>query len=198
MSFSLVTRSRPVACSQGQIVNCSCDICGGRLLTINLEHGQATVTAARCTRPCDFATRDKIMPVPQSSQTWQRSSFVGITPLTVKPRLGKKLVTKTDLILKPKNAVLSSLPSTAGTSIMAPPAAGGVERVCSVCTRRSAGYSCPRCLIAYCSSKCYKVGAMKETSNFVLLVVYLLPTREKSAAVDGYSQQNDPKISNQR
>lgn len=31
-------------------------------------------------------------------------------------------------------------------------------RVCSVCARAVADYSCPRCLIGYCSSKCYKVS----------------------------------------
>lgn len=49
----------------------------------------------------------------------------------------------------------SSASSSAAVAGRAPGA-----RVCSVCTRASADYSCPRCLIGYCSSTCYKVSSL--------------------------------------
>lgn len=45
--------------------------------------------------------------------------------------------------------------------------AGGTGRVCSVCARASADYSCPRCLIGYCSSNCYKVSRL-STANVLV------------------------------
>ncbi|CAM9785051.1 unnamed protein product [Ectocarpus sp. 6 AP-2014] len=44
--------------------------------------------------------------------------------------------------------------------------AGRGGRVCSVCARASADYSCPRCLVGYCSSKCYKVHGSSCTEAF--------------------------------
>ncbi|CAN0378528.1 unnamed protein product, partial [Ectocarpus sp. 8 AP-2014] len=44
--------------------------------------------------------------------------------------------------------------------------AGRGGRVCSVCARASADYSCPRCLVGYCSSKCYKVHGSGCTEAF--------------------------------
>ncbi|CAM9517178.1 unnamed protein product [Ectocarpus sp. 4 AP-2014] len=52
-----------------------------------------------------------------------------------------------------------------GTTLAAAGAGRG-GRVCSVCARASADYSCPRCLVGYCSSKCYKVHGAGCTEAF--------------------------------
>lgn len=116
---------------------------------------------------------------------WQRSPSIGITPITVRSaRYGKQTVTKTDLILNSSVGPSVAGPVTAGTAggtgagAAAAAVAAGVEiagavnRVCSVCISCSAEYSCPRCLIAYCSSKCYKVcgihGPLRMKSCYIL------------------------------
>lgn len=103
-----------------------------------------------------------------SSQEWQRSP-VGITPIVVRPRAGCRIVTKKDSEWSNNDQATSSeikIPNRAATDELSVSVRGESEksrqtaqlgRVCSVCTRATASYSCPRCLIAYCSSKCYKV-----------------------------------------
>lgn len=100
-----------------------------------------------------------------SQPEWKRSS-IGITPLTVRPRAGSRRIKKFDVVgtgtteQQASNGAhvniifpgVSDRGGGAGTSLQA-----DGRRVCSVCTRASADYSCPRCLIGYCSSKCYKV-----------------------------------------
>lgn len=109
-----------------------------------------------------------------SQPEWQRSS-IGITPLTVKPRAGSRRVKKFDVVGAGTARAEKQASNGAQVNIIFPGIGdrGGEEgvegggssgsrqaaagRVCSVCTRASADYSCPRCLIGYCSSKCYKV-----------------------------------------
>lgn len=109
-----------------------------------------------------------------SQPEWQRSS-IGITPLTVRPRPGSRRVKKFDVVGTGTARAEKQAINGAQVNIIFPGIGdrggeGGAEgggssgsrqaaagRVCSVCTRASADYSCPRCLIGYCSSKCYKV-----------------------------------------
>lgn len=107
----------------------------------------------------------------EKKSIWQRS-LIGITPVTVRARLGSRRVQKFDLGSTPAGDQPSAddknfrviVPGVGGEG--GGWAAGGSSsasrrlvagRVCSVCARASADYSCPRCLIGYCSSKCYKV-----------------------------------------
>ncbi len=124
---------------------------------------------------------------------WQPSP-IGITPLSIRPRAGKRRVQKFDVNGGAASPAVGAAPGLQGNPadggdgaggnnpyrIVVPARPGGGEgrgeglapsfstsssarpaarRVCSVCVRASADYSCPRCLIGYCSSKCYKVGA---------------------------------------
>ena len=139
----------------------------------------------------------------QDNWLWKPSS-IGITPLTVRPRAGKRHVTKHDL-----NGDAVAVPAVGGPGLQGQSAASGCGggdggrgvdpfkivvparvregdgrgpegaaplisstrpsngRVCSVCTRASADYSCPRCLIGYCSSKCYKVSQLCQPDRSV-------------------------------
>lgn len=115
-------------------------------------------------------------------QEWRRSP-IGITPLSVRPRAGQRRVKKYDVEgaaaaasgadapppmagLQGKkdssNALKVVVPGRVGNKgegvTLAAAGAGREGRVCSVCARASADYSCPRCLVGYCSSKCYKVS----------------------------------------
>ena len=109
-----------------------------------------------------------------SQPDWQRSS-IGITPVTVRPRPGSRRVKKFDVVGTGTARAEKQAIGGAQVNIIFPgigDRGGGVRaegggssgsrqaaagRVCSVCTRASGDYSCPRCLIRYCSSKCYKV-----------------------------------------
>eukprot|EP00752_Nemacystus_decipiens_P002452 g2309.t1 len=88
-------------------------------------------------------------------QTGRKGS---INPLTIAParRVGGEDGRVEGVVLPP-----SSTRSSAGFTGRA---AGA--RVCSVCARASADYSCPRCLIGYCSSKCYKAHGSTCTEAF--------------------------------
>ncbi|CAM9196951.1 unnamed protein product [Choristocarpus tenellus] len=87
-----------------------------------------------------------------------RSSTIGVTPLLIHPRPGTKVVTKHD-----SEVVLPvSGPENGGSLV------GGQAhvRICSVCTRSAACYTCPRCSIGYCSSSCYKTHGIGCTEAF--------------------------------
>ncbi|CAM9450471.1 unnamed protein product [Ectocarpus fasciculatus] len=122
-------------------------------------------------------------------QEWRRSP-IGITPLSVRPRAGHRRVKKYDVegaaaagadASPPmaagvqgkrdnSNALKVVVPGRAGAEgegvTLAAAGAGREGRVCSVCARASADYSCPRCLVGYCSSKCYKVHGSVCTEAF--------------------------------
>ncbi|CAN0422203.1 unnamed protein product, partial [Pylaiella littoralis] len=130
----------------------------------------------------------------QKQQEWRRSS-IGITPLTVRPRPGRRSVKKIDVVGSDGPAILC-VPAVQGQkgnnstsdsfrveiparvsgrgkgvaplSSSRPDAsrAGGTAKVCSVCARASADYTCPRCLIGYCSSTCYKAHGSGCTEGF--------------------------------
>lgn len=105
---------------------------------------------------------------------WQRSPSVGITPITVGARYGKQTVKKTDLVLTGSNKQKLVEPvlgerDGASAAFWAKGSLSGVSRVCSVCSTHTAEYSCPRCLIAYCSSKCYKVRTLCTPYTVFLL-----------------------------
>ena len=128
-----------------------------------------------------------------SPPKWQRSS-IGITPLTVRPRPGSRLAKKYDVVGTGTPPAEKRASNGAQVNIIFPGigdkgreegaegrgssgsrrAAAG--RVCSVCTRASADYSCPRCLVGYCSSKCYKVrhrvGCATSSRCYIRLVLY--------------------------
>lgn len=96
---------------------------------------------------------------PQNQKQWQRSS-IGITPVTVRPRPGTRRIKKQDVVgteIITKNAHPHALGGAGAAGGRREGGTEGAGRVCSVCARASADYSCPRCLIGYCSSNCYKV-----------------------------------------
>ncbi|CAM9366724.1 unnamed protein product, partial [Discosporangium mesarthrocarpum] len=111
------------------------------------------------------------------NREWKPSN-IGITPLLVRPRAGTKLILKRDAeIILPG----SKDGATAGR-------ARPTDRMCSVCTRAIASYTCPRCCIGYCSSSCYKTHGQDCTEAFFKAHV------EKELRV----QQEEPRDVHQR
>eukprot|EP00903_Cladosiphon_okamuranus_P010889 g10285.t1 len=83
------------------------------------------------------------------------------TPLITAParRAGEGAGISGDVVLSSSSSTRPLAAGKAGGTV-------GVSRVCSVCARASADYSCPRCLVGYCSSKCYKAHGSSCTEAF--------------------------------